>query len=222
MGEKMLLLRRRLAAFCALPAVAVPALLVLGVLLWGGFNWSLELTNTESFCLSCHVMRDTVYREYRGSIHHTNTAGVRASCPDCHVPRDWVHKVVRKVRATNELYHWLAGSISTPEKFAARRGALAAKVWAEMRASDSRECRNCHATEAMDTAAQSPRAANMHLLAEQWQMSCIDCHQGIAHRLPPGFDAEAVMDDIHERIEAEKIDCKLCHRQIRRARDSSG
>jgi len=24
------------------------------VLLWGGFNWALELTNTEQFCISCH------------------------------------------------------------------------------------------------------------------------------------------------------------------------
>ena len=34
---------------------------VAGVLAWGAFNWSMELTNTEAFCVSSHEMRDTVY-----------------------------------------------------------------------------------------------------------------------------------------------------------------
>ena len=29
------------------------------------FNWSMEMTNNEPFCISCHEMRDTVYQEYR-------------------------------------------------------------------------------------------------------------------------------------------------------------
>jgi len=28
-----------------------------------------------------------------------------------------------------------------------------------------------------------------------------------------------VMDDIHDRIEHDKVDCTLCHEKIRRARD---
>ena len=27
---------------------------VAGILFWGGFNWTLEMTNTEAFCTSCH------------------------------------------------------------------------------------------------------------------------------------------------------------------------
>ena len=32
----------------------------LGIMFWGGFNWALEATNTETFCISCHEMRDNV------------------------------------------------------------------------------------------------------------------------------------------------------------------
>jgi len=201
-----------------LPLVAVPVIAGVGVVLWGGFNWSLELANTETFCTSCHEMRDNVYREYRGSVHDRNRSGVRASCPDCHVPRDWWHKLVRKIGATNELYHWAIGTIDTREKFVAMRPALARSVWTSMQATDSRECRNCHDTEHMDTDTQKTTAGQMHLLATGWGMTCINCHQGIAHDLPEGFDREAVLDDLHDRIEAEKVECSNCHPNIRRAR----
>ncbi len=185
-----------------------------GMVFWGGFNWSLELTNTESFCISCHEMREYVYKEYRETIHYANGTGVRASCPDCHVPREWVHKVVRKVRGTNELFHWLRGSIDTPEKFIARRPELARRVWESMEATDSRECRNCHGIDFMSPEAQAVEAREMHELGNKWGMTCIDCHKGIAHSLPLGFDKEAVMDELHDRMETEKVECRLCHEDI--------
>ncbi len=126
------------------PVAGLSAVFLAGMIFWGGFNWSLELTNTESFCISCHVMKDNVYKEYVTTLHYNNRTGVRAACPDCHVPREWIHKVVRKVRATNELLHWLTGSIDSREKFEAKRFKLARQVWASMEATDSRECRNCH------------------------------------------------------------------------------
>ena len=33
-----------------------------GVMFWGGFNTAMEFTNTETFCLSCHEMRNNVFR----------------------------------------------------------------------------------------------------------------------------------------------------------------
>ena len=48
-------------------------------------------------------MRDTVFQEYKETIHYKNRSGVRAICSDCHVPKDWVHKFVRKIQATKEL-----------------------------------------------------------------------------------------------------------------------
>ncbi len=156
-----------------------------GVVFWGGFNTALEATNTETFCLSCHEMTDNVYKEYRGTIHYTNRTGVRATCPDCHVPKEWVHKIVRKVQASNELWHKALGSISTPEKFEAKRAQLANNVWMSMKRTDSRECRNCHDFRSMDYSVQGRRASRLHEEGFEGGKTCIDCHKGIAHRLPP-------------------------------------
>ena len=58
---------------------------VAGVMFWGGFNTALEATNTESFCISCHEMRDNVYEELKSTPHWANPSGVRAGCPDCNL-----------------------------------------------------------------------------------------------------------------------------------------
>ena len=43
-----------------------------GILFWGGFNWAMEVANTETFCISCHEMRDNVYKELQQTIHYKN------------------------------------------------------------------------------------------------------------------------------------------------------
>jgi len=165
--------------------------IVVGVGGWGAFNWSLELTNTEEFCISCHEMRDFVFEEYKETIHYNNRTGVRATCPDCHVPKEWIHKVVRKIRASNELYHKVLGTIDTKEKFEAKRLELSKNVWAAMKATDSRECRNCHSFEFMDLTKQERRSKKRHAKAQKKGMTCIDCHKGIAHELAEGADEES-------------------------------
>ena len=102
---------------------------VVGIVFWGGFNWALELTNTESFCISCHEMRDNVYQELKGTIHWANRSRVRATCPDCHVPHPWIYKIRRKIQASNEVLHKILGTIDTREKFEAHRLELAQHVW---------------------------------------------------------------------------------------------
>jgi cytochrome c-type protein NapC len=96
-----------------------------GIIFWGGFNTAMEATNTMEFCISCHEMRDNVYKEYQQTIHYQNRTGVRAVCSDCHVPKEWVYKVKRKIQASNELWHKMLGSVDTPEKFDAKRLELA-------------------------------------------------------------------------------------------------
>jgi len=161
-----------------------------GIVFWGGFNTVVAATNTQQFCISCHVMYANVYKEYVGTIHHTNRTGVRATCADCHVPREWVPKMVRKVQSTRELYGWVLGTIDTPEKFAAERLRLARREWRRMEANDSLECRNCHTMEAMNTEKQTPRARRMHEQAVRNNETCIACHKGVAHNLPEGMTEE--------------------------------
>ncbi len=157
-----------------------------GVLFWGGFNWGVESTNSMEFCLSCHEMKSTVYLELQDTKHFKNRVGIQASCADCHVPNDWGPKMVRKFKATRELYHKALGTIDTPEKFEAKRQVLAERVWAQMRANNSLECRNCHSYEAMEFSLQSRQAQRRH--TKEWYETtgntCIDCHKGVAHKLP--------------------------------------
>ena len=171
-----------------------------GVVFWGGFNWAMEMTNNEQFCISCHEMKDNVYLEYRNTVHYSNRTGVRASCPDCHVPHEWGHKVVRKIQASNEVLHKILGTIGTQEKFNAHRIELARSVWRGMKTTDSRECRNCHKFDHMEYAAQEPRASKLHQMAFAQGKTCIDCHQGIAHKLPPKAQDEYrdMLDHIDE------------------------
>ena len=164
--------------------------MLLGVLFWGGFNTAMEATNTETFCISCHEMKDNVYMEYQETIHYNNRTGVRATCPDCHVPKDWTHKMIRKVQASREVWGKLTGTIDTREKFEAKRLKLARSEWARMKASDSRECRNCHSFESMNSEAQKQRARKQHEMAIEDNLTCIDCHKGIAHHKPEGMTEE--------------------------------
>ena len=153
-----------------------------GIVFWGGFNTVMEATNTLGFCINCHEMKDNVYQEYVKTIHYTNRSGVRASCSDCHVPKDWVHKFVRKIQASGEVYHWLLGTVNTPEKFDGKRYQLAKRVWETMKSTDSRECRNCHAFDQMNPDMQKQRARKQHTNAQAEGGTCIDCHKGIAHK----------------------------------------
>jgi nitrate/TMAO reductase-like tetraheme cytochrome c subunit len=163
------------------PTVGAAAAFAAGIVFWGGFNTAMEATNTMQFCISCHEMRDNVFVEYEHTIHHENRSGVQATCSDCHVPDPWIHKMVRKVKASRELYGKVVGTIDTREKFEAERLRLATNVWTAMKETDSRECRNCHTIESMNPRFQKPRARTQHLTAMETGQTCIDCHKGIAH-----------------------------------------
>ena len=168
--------------------------MLVGVIFWGGFNTAMEATNTMGFCISCHEMENNVYKEYKKTKHFSNRSGVRATCSDCHVPDPWVHKVVRKIKASNELLHKALGTIDTPEKFDAHRLVMARRVWSAMKSTDSRECRNCHNFDSMDPEEQKKRSRKEHLAGMQNGNTCIDCHKGIAHT------------KVHDELTEEELD----------------
>ena len=158
-----------------------------GLIFWGGFNTGMEATNQLEFCIGCHEMRDNVYQEYKQTIHYSNRTGVRAICSDCHVPKDWGHKILRKIQASQEVWGKLTGYIDTREKFESHRMELATHEWDRMKASGSRECRNCHNFEAMSGVVQKQSVYNKHMKAKDEGQTCIDCHKGIAHHLPKEY-----------------------------------
>ncbi|VAW98952.1 Cytochrome c-type protein NapC, partial [hydrothermal vent metagenome] len=178
--------------------------MIVGVIFWGGFNTSMEVTNTLKFCISCHEMEENVYQEYKKTIHYNNRSGVRATCSDCHVPRPWIHKVIRKVQATNEVFHKLLGSIDTPEKFDAKRLKMAKNVWHAMKDTDSRECRNCHNFDSMAPESQKKRSRKQHAKAMIDGNTCIDCHKGIAHTKVHDQLSEDELDELNKPLAENK------------------
>ncbi len=176
----------------------------------------MEATNTLDFCISCHEMEFSVYQEYRHTAHFSNPAGIQAACPDCHVPREWSRKLVRKIKASREVFYWITGAIDTPAKFEAKRLELAERVWHSMVESDSRECRNCHTPSVMDLDGQARFAARIHTDAIERNDTCIDCHKGIAHQLPRGYgespsaDTKMSRDDLEYGEEINET-CAGCH-----------
>jgi cytochrome c-type protein NapC len=88
--------------------------------------------------------------------------------------------------ATSDLFEHLFGHIAKAPDVAAQfesdRLDLAKLVWARMKETDSRECRNCHSFEAMVLAAQPMRAQGQHEFAVKKNMTCIDCHKGLVHK----------------------------------------
>lgn len=155
-----------------------------GVVFLGSFNKTMEMSNSEAFCISCHEMRENVYQEYLETAHYSNRSGVRATCPDCHVPHEFVPKMIRKIQASKELWSKAFGVIDTPQKFEAHRLEMAQNEWRRMKNNNSQECRNCHNFEYMDVTAQKGVSAKMHDQASKLGQTCIDCHKGIAHKLP--------------------------------------
>jgi cytochrome c-type protein NapC len=159
-----------------------------GVVFAGLFNVGLEYTNRTEFCTSCHSMK-TNLAELEEKVHWKSRSGVHAGCADCHVPKDFKEKMIAKVMAAKDVYHEIMGTIDTPEKYEARRLDMAQRVWAKMKASDSRECKSCHGFAHMDFSEQDRFARKKHENAPDRGQTCIDCHKGIGHKLPEGADA---------------------------------
>jgi cytochrome c-type protein NapC len=179
---------------------ALGTLVIVGVVLGmaglAGTSFVLEATTTDEFCLSCHELADNVGREYEGTIHHTNSVGLKVTCADCHVPKSLGPKIWRKIRAVNEIYHHLLGTIDTPEKFDAHRMRMATWVWQEMNEADSRECRACHDESRWNLEQQTEKAQQYHQGPLAKGKTCIDCHKGNAHKLPEGIEEAEQLEGI--------------------------
>jgi trimethylamine-N-oxide reductase cytochrome c-type subunit TorC len=92
----------------------------------------------------------------------------------------------RHIQAYAEVWGHVRGELNTPAKYEAHRLQLAQKIWKELKANDSAECRSCHTPAAMAFAQQPPEAASAHQSLAKDGMTCIDCHRGVAHTLPQG------------------------------------
>ena len=170
---------------------------IVGIGLTGGFFGALQFASTETFCTSCHEMKKPA-EELSHSQHYANTFGIRAGCADCQVPPGFLPGLMKHIASYKELWGHLTGELDTPAKYESHRLEFAQRIWTEMKANDSAECRSCHTIAAMAVAKSSTGAkmagispATIHQsLAPGY--TCIDCHKGIAHPIsaqqPPSLN----------------------------------
>lgn len=160
---------------------------VVGIAFWASFITGTHYAETNEFCTSCHEM-NTAFQEYTQSVHYSNPNGVRATCGDCHVPPTFFAGLMRHAAASKEVWGHLTGKLDTPAKYESLRSEMAQKIWLEFKANDSAECRSCHTAAAMDLASQPKMAARSHASMAKSGDTCIDCHKGVAHKLPEGVE----------------------------------
>ncbi|MCK5918796.1 MAG: NapC/NirT family cytochrome c [Cocleimonas sp.] len=119
-------------------------------------------------CETCHSKQASEFQE---SVHYINRSGVQATCNNCHANKKHKNgvnasKVVKKPRIE-----------------------MVASEWKRLKDNNSKECKTCHSPMAMDLAKQEPRSVARHEESfDAGNTSCINCHQGISHYLPDGWE----------------------------------
>lgn len=159
--------------------------------------------STTEFCVSCHEMEASL-AEYRTSSHFNSRTGVRAECSSCHIPEGLGPSLFAKIDALRHVYGHFLGTLSSPEKYEDARLRMAERVWQDMKAHDSRECRSCHNQEAF-VFEEFNNHNDAKRMAEGLEEggTCIDCHKGMVHTMP---DISSGYKKLLEQLIAESSD----------------
>ena len=160
---------------------------VVGLVVIVGAQATIHATSSNAFCATaCHSHEQFIAPEWRESEHYHNRTGVLAGCADCHIPEEYPDKLIVKTRmGITDIYaEFIAHTITTREKYEANRARMAQSVWDRMKANDSKACRTCHSPERFDPEEQSAAAKASHQALSGGQITCIDCHKGVAHLTP--------------------------------------
>ncbi|NDV18447.1 acetyl-CoA carboxyl transferase [Pseudodesulfovibrio sp. JC047] len=156
------------------PGILVGVFLTAVCVLASGFM--IEVTNTDSFCVTCHVMQP--FRTAWTNAPHggANEKGVVAQCVDCHLPHgDFVEYVSAKAyTGTRDI---LLNMTIDPENYA----------WIE-RLRSRREftydnaCRRCHQNLTPTGMKTSGILAHRQYLLGTLDKHCVDCHEHVGHK----------------------------------------
>ncbi len=154
--------------------LAMGFVLCLVVVLASGFM--VETTNTDKFCVSCHVM--TPFRTaWQESVHGgKNPQGFAAQCVDCHLPHgNFVEYLVAKgITGTHDVFANL--TIDPLEHDWAKR--------AEQRSEFTFDsaCRKCHHDLTPEGIPHGGLRAHRTYLLGEIQKQCTDCHPHVGHK----------------------------------------
>ncbi|WML41190.1 NapC/NirT family cytochrome c [Neobacillus sp. OS1-2] len=129
------------------------------IVIFGGGYGVLSLTNSPSFCASCHEMAPE-YSTYTASAHNN------ISCVQCHIKPGFVNMVTHKMKSMKEVYYHVTG---VPEQI----------VQTEEEAVSNENCLQCHSKNRLVTASGDLKVNHKGHIEEG--IPCISCHAGVVH-----------------------------------------
>jgi cytochrome c nitrite reductase small subunit len=132
-------------------AMLILAGIFLGVVLYGGFAFSMKATDQARFCGNCHTMAEFV-RTHQMSGH------AKQACNECHLPAGGMGRYLFKARSG-------AGDVMVTA-FGTVADVIHATENTKRVVNDN--CRRCHSTTVMNVAIDA-------------KPSCTDCHRNTPH-----------------------------------------
>ncbi len=139
-------------------------------------------TSTDEFCTSCHAMGAYIAQSkvYQNSPHRSHPQGLQPGCADCHIPKGLlISSYTHVVDGAGDLLGQLLHDYSEPDVWQKQKARLAYAVRDAMRANDSITCRGCHDESLIKPSRK--RGQRQHQLAQESNMTCIDCHYNLVH-----------------------------------------
>ena len=155
--------------------------IILGVVLMAvivlASGFMIETTNTDEFCVSCHVM--TPFRTaWQNSVHGgQNPQGLTAQCVDCHLPhgsfieyftvkaKTGISDIVHNFTIDGKTYDWAGAAEKNRLKF-----------------TFDNACRKCHHVLTPPGMERGGFLAHRKYLLGETQKRCTECHPHVGHK----------------------------------------
>jgi nitrate/TMAO reductase-like tetraheme cytochrome c subunit len=162
--------------------------LVGSIVVFGGGYGVLSMTNSPTFCASCHEMAPE-YTTFTASAHS------EISCVQCHIKPGFINMMTHKVISLKEVYHHVMG---IPEQI----------VQTEHEAVSDENCLQCHSKNRLVSA--SGDLITNHKGHIEEGVPCIACHAGVAHAkiVARGINTEEVRGHWTEEVAQQMMEKK--------------
>lgn len=129
------------------------------IVVFGGGYGVLTMTNSPTFCASCHEMAPE-YTTYTASAHN------QISCVQCHIKPGFTNMITHKMISLKEVYYHVTG---VPKQI----------VQTEHEAVSNENCLQCHSKNRLVTASGDLKVNHKGHIEEG--VPCISCHAGVVH-----------------------------------------
>ncbi len=140
-------------------------------------GFMIETTNTDTFCVSCHIM--TPFRtSWQDAVHGgKNPQGFAAQCVDCHLPHGnfFEYLTVKAITGTNDIIHNIfIDPLTYDWAGAAEKNRLKFTF-------DS-ACRSCHHVLTPPGMTSGGFIAHRAYLLGDTKKTCAECHPHVGHK----------------------------------------